>query len=113
MEVRVGSADRPALEAALGIALPGPNDVTTDGRLSVLWLAPDGWLVLGGPAEASLRSALAGRPCSVVDVSAQRTTVTLTGPTAPAVLAHGCALDLERAVTVGRCAQTMVARAPV
>jgi sarcosine oxidase subunit gamma len=112
-EVRVEPSAQPALSAALGLALPGPNHVSADGDRGVLWLAPDGWLVIGGPDEQTLRSALAGHACSVVDVSAQRSTVVLAGPAAPAILAHGCALDLERVMTVGRCAQTTVARAPV
>ena len=51
---------------------------------------------------------------TIVDVSANRTTLELTGPAARETLERGCPLDLDRA-TCGpdRCAQTLVARANV
>jgi sarcosine oxidase subunit gamma len=104
----------------LGAALPTePTTVAAAGRRFVLWLGPDEWLVLGPdqPVAAlveSLRGPLAGGPGSAVDVSAQRTTIELTGPRARAVLAKGCPLDLHpRAFQAGRCAQTLVGRAQV
>ena len=119
VNVRVGAAGVPGVSDALGAALPAePNTVATRGDIEVLWLGPDEWLVLSRPGTSvgmlsSLRAALGGHPASVVDVSAQRTTVAVGGPAAPEVLAHGCAVDLERTLGLGRCAQTMVARAQV
>ena len=109
---------------AVGLALDAPlptepNTTVTAGDLSVLWLGPDEWLVIGpagsGPLlERRLRVAVAGEVASVVDVSAQLTTLVVAGARATDLLAHGCSLDLHpRAFGVGRCAQTMLARAQV
>jgi sarcosine oxidase subunit gamma len=50
----------------------------------------------------------------VVDVSANRTTMALTGPAARDVLEGGCSIDLHpRAFGTGSCAQTLLARAGV
>lgn len=113
----------PAAEAvglALGVPLPlEPNTVNRGGELAVLWLGPDEWLVVGPPGsvgelEARVRKAVGEEPASVVDVSAQRTTLLVTGPRARDLFAHGCSLDLHpRSFEVGRCAQTTLARAHV
>ncbi|WP_326595406.1 sarcosine oxidase subunit gamma [Streptomyces sp. NBC_01803] len=113
----------PAAEAvglALGVPLPlEPNTVSRGGELSVLWLGPDEWLVVGPPGgagevEERLREAVGEEPASVVDVSAQRTTLLVAGPRAAELLAHGCSLDLHpRSFGAGRCAQTTLARAQV
>jgi sarcosine oxidase subunit gamma len=80
-----------------------PNTVAGDA----IWLGPDEWLVLGGREED-----YPGLP--VVDVSANRVCLELSGPGAADVLARGCALDLHPSVfPSGRCAQTLVARAQV
>jgi len=67
-----------------------------------------------GPRSAPLAEALAeavkGEFASVVDVSAHRTAIDVSGPHAWDLLAHGCALD---GVAPGHCAQTMLARAGV
>jgi len=109
-----------AVEAALGFALPAvPNTVAERDRRRALWLGPDEWLVVAPPGEEAvleveLAEALRGGLGSVVDLSANRTAIELTGSGARAVLATGCALDLHpRAFTAGRCAQTLVARAQV
>jgi len=50
----------------------------------------------------------------VVDLSSARVILELSGPAARDVLASCCALDLHpRAFGPGRCAQTLVAKAPV
>ncbi|WP_327065425.1 sarcosine oxidase subunit gamma [Kitasatospora sp. NBC_01302] len=108
------------IAAALGSPLPtAPNTVIEAGSLQVLWLGPQEWLVLGpdGSAGASadlLRAALADEPGSVVDVSANRTTLELSGPAARQVLEKGCSLDLHpRAFGPGRCAQTLLGKVQV
>ena len=51
---------------------------------------------------------------SVVDVSAARTVISLSGPAARDVLAHGCGLDLDATkFPPGTCAQTRLALANV
>ncbi|HWM04129.1 MAG TPA: sarcosine oxidase subunit gamma family protein [Actinophytocola sp.] len=95
----------------LGVALPGPNRVATVGERAILWLGPDEWLVVG-PDGDPLAAELTGE--SVVDVSANRTTIELSGPHARDVLEKGMSIDLHpRAFGPGQCAQTMLARAQV
>jgi len=119
---------------ALGVILPvEPNTVATRGQRSALWLGPDEWLVVddGTPAEeieASVRQAFNGswgsrsEPLgarsgswgSVVDVSANRIVVELSGPHARDVLSRGCSLDLHpRSFRPGMCAQTLLAKTAV
>lgn len=94
----------PAAEAAglaLGAPLPlEPCTAVRTGDLAVLWLGPDQWLVVGPPGsqedlEARLRKAAGEAHVSVTDVSAQRTTLLVSGPRARDLLAHGCSLDLH------------------
>ena len=106
-----------ASRAALGFDLPlKANRVTASGDLSALWLGPDEWLVVGAPDSeadltARLNAALKGRHASVVDVTANRTVLELSGPSARAVLEKACSLDLRpRAFNAGQCAQTNLAR---
>ena len=118
---RAGSpAGAAAVAAALGFELPGlPNTTTGDGACDALWLGPDEWLVVGPAGEAEalearLAAALPRELGSVVGLSANRTALELRGPHARDVLAAGCSLDLHpRAFGPGRCAQTLLARAPV
>ncbi|MFJ8545862.1 sarcosine oxidase subunit gamma [Streptomyces sp. NPDC093586] len=114
--------ESPAAEAAglaLGVPLPlSPSNVNRGDELAVLCLGPDEWLVVGpatttGLAER-LRTAIGDEPAAVVDVSAQRTTLLVSGPLSRDLLARGCSLDLHpRAFPAGRCAQTTLARAQV
>ena len=110
------------LGAVVGVDLPtAPNRAvaTSDGDRHVLWLGPDEWLVIDRPGtegtlEEELRAAIQGGRGSVVDVSANRTTIRLAGSGARDVLEHGCSIDLHpRAFGPGQCAQTLVARAGV
>ena len=101
--------------------LPGPGTALRDGERTTLWLGPDEWLVTGPPGTAAeiereLRDAIAatGGWGAVTDVSAQRTTLLVTGPRARDLLSHGCPLDLHpRAFGAGRCAQTTLGRTQI
>jgi len=116
-----GSPAADAVAAALGIALPaGVGQVTgaTDER-AVLWLGPDEFLVVG-PDEAGsgvstagfaagLAAGLAGQRGQVVDVSANRATLELSGRHARAVLDKSCRLDLHpREFPAGRAVITLL-----
>ncbi|MEU1539228.1 sarcosine oxidase subunit gamma family protein [Actinacidiphila glaucinigra] len=113
----------PAAEAAgLALGAPLPLEPCTSvrtGDLAVLWLGPDQWLVVGPPGaqedlETRLRKAAGEAHVSVTDVSAQRTTLLVSGPRARDLLAHGCSLDLHPEVFgPGVCARTALARAQV
>ncbi len=98
-------------KGAADLALPRePGAVTRTGDRLALWLGPDEWLLVGPPGS---RFDLTGAS-SIVDVSAARTTIEISGPRAGDLLAHGCALDLYPPVfPAGRCAQTMLAQAQV
>src|SRR5215217_4761315 len=98
----------------LGVDLPTtPCTWVETDRVQVIWLGPDEWLVTSPfqPAqelEAGLREAVRGRG-AIVDVSAQRTTLWLTGENARDVLAAGCAIDLHpRVFRSGAAAQTLL-----
>ena len=96
-----------------------PNTAWEDGPRAALWLGPDEWLILAplgaGPAVVGeLGAALEGSHRSIVDVSANRVALELSGPRAREVLSKGCAIDLHpRAWRPGMCAQTMLARTQV
>ncbi|GLW51910.1 sarcosine oxidase subunit gamma [Streptomyces sp. NBRC 14336] len=109
-----------AVGLALDLQLPlQPNTVVRSGELTVLWLGPDEWLLVARPGcerelEGRIRQAAGEEPVSVVDVSAQRTTLLVSGPRAHDLLAHGCSLDLHpRVFGPGRCAQTTLGRTQV
>jgi heterotetrameric sarcosine oxidase gamma subunit len=100
---------RTSAGSLLGVPVPAPNRVATVGERAILWLGPDEYLVVGPPGDDI---DLTGD--SVVDVSANRTTIVLSGPHARDILAKGMSIDLHpRAFGPGHCAQTLLARAQV
>lgn len=96
-----------------------PNTTWEDGPRTVLWLGPDEWLFLAPPGDAAalvgeLEASLHGLHRSVVDVSANRVALELSGPGRFELLSCGCSLDLHRrAWRAGMCAQTLYTRVPV
>jgi sarcosine oxidase subunit gamma len=97
-------------DTLLGVALPGPCTFTSGNGVDVLWMGPDEYLVLAEPGrQAELEAALSRESAAVVDVSAQRNVVRLSGEHARDVLAHGCSIDLEVSPP-GTCVQTLCAR---
>lgn len=111
--VRVGpdSAAGQRIGAVVGGLPAGCGQVggSADGRsgkgAGTLWLGPQEFLVVapedvaedGGPAAlvSALQEALGQDAGQVVDLSANRTTFELAGPSARAVLEKSCALDLH------------------
>ncbi|MFI0813089.1 sarcosine oxidase subunit gamma [Streptomyces echinatus] len=116
VNLRVDPASEAAvrIEKTLGAPLPRQcGHTTASGPHTLVWLGPDEWLVLshadGTAVAGELGEALAGDPGSVVDVSANRTTLELSGPAARQVLEKGCPLDLHpRAHGPGRAVSTTV-----
>jgi sarcosine oxidase subunit gamma len=110
-----------AAAEALGLeALPTePTTITTGGDVEVVWFGPQEWLVTsasgdGEDIESRLRERITAHGGAAVDVSAQRTTLRITGAHARDVLAKGCSLDLHPTVFgPGRAAQTMLGQAAV
>ncbi|MEV6318208.1 sarcosine oxidase subunit gamma family protein [Streptomyces sp. NPDC051776] len=105
---------------ALGVELPlEPNTLVRGGESAVLRMGPDEWLVVGPPGAGDdlrerLRAASECPAASVVDVSAQRTTLLVGGARSRDMLERGCSLDLHpRSFGAGRCASTILARTQV
>lgn len=108
-----------SISEAVGVALPtAPNTWACGDTASAVWLGPDEWLVTSPfrtpeDLEAGLGAAV-GDGGTVVDVSAQRTTLRLRGEHVRDVLATGCALDLHpRVFGAGAAAQTTLGLAGV
>lgn len=107
------------IETRLGVSLPSAcGTVTIGDGVSVLWLSPDEFVVVSDrqPAEltAALVEALEDEPGSAIDLSANRTTLELSGPMAREVLEKGCPLDLHpRTFEVGTAYLTLVGPVPV
>ena len=117
-----GDPARPAfldgVRRALGFDLPlDPNTTADADDLAALWLGPDEWLILTPDDRAEavagrLRAEFRAEFAAITDVSAASAVIRLTGPRVRDVLAAGCPLDLHpRAFHVGRCAQTILAKA--
>ena len=109
-----------AVKRGVGIALPkAPNTTVSGDGVSILWLGPDEWLTVGGDGEQEsisqrLDEALHGQHVSVVDISAHRTLLELSGPRARDVLEKGCLLDLHpRSFGPGQCVGTIIAKTQV
>jgi sarcosine oxidase subunit gamma len=118
-DLRLDPAESAAVATHLGVALPTtPNTWVQGDTTTVIWLGPDEWLVTSPftapeDLDAGLRAAVGGAG-AVIDVSAQRTTLSLRGAHARDVLATGCALDLHpRVFGAGRAAQTTLGLAGV
>lgn len=119
VDLRLDPAESAALAAHLGVALPTtPNTWVQGYTTSVIWLGPDEWLVTSPfttpeDLESGLRAAV-GAAGAVIDVSAQRTTLSLRGEHVRDVLATGCSLDLHpRVFGAGSAAQTTIGLAGV
>lgn len=116
VDLRVDEAT--ARAAALLVPF-APNTVLRHELRAALWLGPDEWLVVGPDGTAAsivdeLRAALHGAHASIVDVSANRAVLDLSGPSALDLLATGCTIDLHpRSWRPGMCAQTLFDRTPV
>ncbi|WP_433502536.1 sarcosine oxidase subunit gamma [Pseudonocardia halophobica] len=122
VDLRVDPAG-PGVDAAaraLGARLPTqPNTWTRTHDGQAVWLGPDEWLVTSVAArphewEHALIGAVAPYGGAAVDVSAQRTSIRVSGARARELLSFGCALDLRPAsFPVGSAAQTTVGLAGV
>jgi sarcosine oxidase, subunit gamma len=111
---------RCGVDAAERLGFPlEPNTVAGDVRRSVLWLAPDEWLVVGlpgtgGAAIGELDAALGTEPHSVIDVGASRVVLEMTNDDRLDLLVSVCSIDLDpRSWRPMTCAQTMLGRAQV
>jgi sarcosine oxidase subunit gamma len=119
-----GDASDPAFAAAVlaacGLALPVlANTASVGAERQLFWLGPDEWLLKtatgsGEAIEVALRTALAGKHFSVVQVGSGNTTFSLQGAAAADLLSRGCPLDLHaRSFADGSLAQSHIAKANV
>lgn len=114
-----GSAGYQALANATGVGIPqAVGQVTGDAQgTAVLWLGPDEFLLIAPEnteLRYTLRDALADEPGMVVDLSANRSILELTGPSAPLVLRKSCPADLHpRVFEVNQAIVTTLANIPV
>ncbi|WP_020497385.1 sarcosine oxidase subunit gamma [Sciscionella marina] len=121
VNVRVDSASAAAdaIGIALGVPLPVVPNTVCGGERAAVWLGPDEWLIYGADGDTPRITALATEALgpvsgSVLDLSANRTTIEISGARAREVLAKGCALDLHpRVFGEGHCAQTLIGKTQV
>lgn len=124
LNLRVSPRAESAVEAVLACSLPGPLRAVVVDDISILWLGPDEFMVLAPDREpisltVQLDQAIGSGTGSVVDVSANRATLELSGRRARDVLEKGIAIDLRpRAVAVDEpdrtwCAQTLLTSVPI
>ncbi|MFD1214059.1 sarcosine oxidase subunit gamma [Arthrobacter sp. GCM10027362] len=121
LRAQPGSAAAAALEAAAGVALPAKVGQTTgdsdgSGGAAILWLGPDEYLLVApeGTGAGAFIEALGDEPGAVVDLSANRTTLELSGPSARLVLEKGCHSDLHpRSFGPGTAVTTQLGPVPV
>jgi len=103
-----------ACERVLGLRPPTtPNTVAATSDAAIFWLGPDEWLYDGEQmvTVTDLRAALEGVHGAVVDVSASRKSIVVSGERAEEVMSKAASLDFtDRGFPVGSCAQTNVAR---
>ena len=101
VSLRVGAGGSPAVEAALGVALPRPAGLASgNGTVTVFGLGPDEWLVRVPPDGEEhwlerLEAAAAGSFAAAVLVSDAWSVFTVTGPDALDVLAQSTGVDVH------------------
>ena len=85
---------------------------------AILWIAPDGWLLVGDRSDGAALAATVRRDCNrratAVDVSDALVGFELAGPRVRDLLARGTTLEVDGATLApGRCARTRLAQLPV
>lgn len=132
IRVAPGSPAAQSISAAIDVPLPSGHGQATGSPegTAVVWIGPDEFLLVGpqdtgtppveaaalstDPVVAELMEALGEAPGAVVDLSSNRTTLELAGPSAQSVLEKGCHLDLHpRAFGVGTAVSTTLGPVPV
>lgn len=90
-----------AISRAVGVALPAPTRIATEGTRALGWMSPDELLLLLPKAEVpvtltALEDALAGAHALVVDVSDMRAVFDVVGAQADHVLAKLTPTDFSK-----------------
>lgn len=122
VRARPGTPSATALESALGTTLPrSSGGVSGPAGRQALWISPDEFLLVADPdsvdvdaGAAALGTGEDALPGSVMDLSANRTTLELSGPSARAVLEKGCHYDLHPSVfATGTVISTQLGPVPI
>ena len=119
LEIRVkpNSSTAKKIEKVLKIKFPNKVGQTFKSKdFTVLTLGPDWWMVVGANLnhERKIRAAIGNEIASIVDSSAQRTFVEVSGKYAQSVLEHGFENNLDPKVfKTGMCVQGVLSRSPV
>ncbi|MBM6621769.1 sarcosine oxidase subunit gamma family protein [Micrococcaceae bacterium RIT802] len=117
-----GTPSAAAVEAALGTSLPRRSgEVTGPAGRQVLWISPDEFLLVADPDSVDIAAGAAALgtgeealPGSIMDLSANRTTLELSGPSARAVLEKGCHYDLHPSIfAAGTAVSTQLGPVPI
>lgn len=113
-----GTESHTVLADALGGLPSKVGEVVGDSSsTAVLWLSPDEFLAVDQPDTGladTLTNVLGDRPGQVLELSANRTIIELSGQAADLVLRKTCPMDLHpRAWTVNQAYVTEVAQTPV
>ena len=119
LEIRVkpGSSTAKKIEKVLNIKFPkNVGETFRSKSFTVLTLGPDWWMVVGANKnhEKKIRAKIGDGFALIVDSSAQRTFVEVSGKFAQRVLEHGWENNLDPKVfKSGMCAQGVLSRSPV
>ncbi len=108
-----------ACREALGMSLPGTHSVSRSGNLTVCWLGPDEWLIIGRDGAAAgvaerVGTALQGNFHAFTDLGGAMAALRVSGPAVDDVLRQGTPLDIHpRIFPPESCAQTVLAKTSV
>ena len=105
---------RTTIHGAFGLDLPRPGSSATRDSATVIWIAPETWLILrdGSPSDDLTRdvTTACGDAASIVDQTWGKSIIRMSGARARDVLAKGCRIDLHpRVFGPGQSAVTPIA----
>jgi sarcosine oxidase, subunit gamma len=115
LRVEPNSASANKVGQILGFELPQRVGSSVSSEVIALTLGPDWWLLINPKLEkiSQIEQQTLGEFISLVDVSAQRTCIEISGPNAKTVLQHAWEQDLDdKSFQIGDCAQGLMARCP-
>jgi sarcosine oxidase, subunit gamma len=115
LRVEPNSSVAKKVEKHLALNLPQLVGASAKGKVTALTLGPDWWLLIDANAllVEEIRESTSGEFISLVDVSAQRTCLEVSGDFAKAVLQHAWEQDLDDvAFKINACSQGLMARCP-
>lgn len=102
-----------AVKTALGIALPQAGRVATADRCTLIWTAPEQWMLIAPAQDYNAALPALSSAAAVADQTGGRAILRVSGPRVRDVLAKGVMLDLDAAqFAVGSAASTSIAHVP-